>query len=57
MHKRTLLKCLSLLAVYPAVGRSAPQSRTAVVYFSKTGSTQSVADALHAMISAELFRI
>ena len=57
MQKRTLLKCLSLLTAFPAVGRTAPQSRTAVVYFSKTGSTQSVAEAVQAMIGAELFRI
>ena len=60
MQKRSFLRAVGaffLSSALTAPVRSASTRRIAVVYFSKTGHTESVARAVRAMTGAELFRV
>ena len=56
---KTLTAELALLTISAASGlvHAADKPRVAVVYFSKTGHTQSVAEAVHRMTGAKLYRV
>ncbi len=67
MKKRDFFKVVSALLVAPTIGlshfaKAAPETKpssikTAVVYFTKTGNTESVAKAVQAAIGADLYRV
>jgi len=60
MQKRHFLRAASALLLSPAFtapALAANESRIAVVYFSKTGHTESVARAVRAMTGADLYRV
>ncbi len=60
MQKRHFLRAAGALFFASALtgpARSAPTRRIAVVYFSKTGHTESIARAVHAMTDADLYRV
>lgn len=58
MQKRTLLKAiLASVAAAAAGGASAAGSKTAVIYFSKTGHTKALAEAVRNFTGADLFRV
>ena len=58
MQKRLFITSFGLLALSPMLyAATSTDSRIAVVYFSKTGNTASVAKAVQAMTGADLFRV
>ena len=58
MQKRCLLTAFGLLPFSTMLyAAQSAASRIAVVYFSKTGNTASVAKAVQAMTGADLFRV
>lgn len=64
MNKRSLLKLFPILAVFPALtvktmtnSHAQGVSKIAVVYFSLTGNTESVARAVQYATGADIFRI
>lgn len=58
MQKRLFLTALGIFSVVPELyATTSAVPRIAVVYFSKTGNTASVAEVIHAMTGADLFRV